>query len=451
MRYLLGYFGAWVIWSTYREIVDVYWSGDLYQLLLTFIVMACLVVYGNNAQSIEQSLSEGPARATAIGVYLLAEFVMYLTELFYSFHVKPYRLQVRVHVATWPLTTALWIGAIFAPLRGAIALAVAALSLEHGLWNFFYSPTFKRLMRLRYSSALAIDHQIERHLDFTTIVLGELVFSIVYGHPAGLGVGRPTARAILGLAIAFAFLIVYSTRSGSKRTTHPLRRSMAGAIAWFALHIPFVSALTLFGDAAADIVPSDQAESAAIRWILCGSYSVSMLCCWGFGMLERCEDRRGETFIARKWRMLPRLVAAVIAVFLPLSPYHIGHSGEEISSATAAEATSAHRRAEAPAAASAEEEVITATLDNLGMLGILAALSVFLVLFEWLGSLDGPNTEHEEAPEHMRAGDQHTPPHALRTPAWSGFPTLFEPGFLHFDRSHQRQQVGTAAAEAESP
>ena len=224
VRYLISYSMAWIIWSMYREINDTYWNGDVYQCTMTLYVMAMLVVFGNNAQEIQQTLSEGPARATAVGAYLLAELGLYGTMFLYSFYVKAYRAQIRAHTAVWPITTALWIGSIFVEVRPAIAMAVVALALEYGVWLFVYSPGFKRLMKLRYSSAVAIEHEAERMSDFTTLVLGEAVFSIVYGHPAGTGVTRGTGRAILSLCVAFSFLLLYIHGSQSKVMTHPLRR-----------------------------------------------------------------------------------------------------------------------------------------------------------------------------------------------------------------------------------
>lgn len=45
---------------------------------------------------------------------------------------------------------------------------------------------------------------------------------------------------------------------------------------WLTIHIPFVSALTLFGDAAGDMV-AEEVSPQSIRWILCGSYCVAMV------------------------------------------------------------------------------------------------------------------------------------------------------------------------------
>lgn len=176
--------------------------------------MACLVIYGNNAPQAQGSLSQGPARAAAIGSYLIAEFAMFTTCLYYSFHIKAYRAQIRIHYAFWLISSGIWIGAIFVDdVRSAIAMAVVAMSIEYGGWIFAYTALVKKLFKLRYSSALAIDHIIERFNDFITIVLGEFVFSVFSGSPTGLGIHISAGRAVLAVMIAFCFQVRFGPHS----------------------------------------------------------------------------------------------------------------------------------------------------------------------------------------------------------------------------------------------
>lgn len=69
-------------------------------------------------------------------------------------YIKAYRVQIRAHVIAWLVSAALLIGSIFVGVRPAIAMIVVALVWEWHSWLFFYSPLFKRLARLRYSSAV---------------------------------------------------------------------------------------------------------------------------------------------------------------------------------------------------------------------------------------------------------------------------------------------------------
>lgn len=230
----------------YNLQTNAFYKDDLSQKILTLFVMACLVIYGNNAPNVQQPLSEGPARAAAIGSYLLAELAIFSNFFYFSFHVKPYRAQLRAHCFCWLLSSAIWIGCIFVDVKSAIAMAVVAIAFEYGAWTFCYTALFKRLFRLRYSSALNIEHEIERFNDFFTLVIGEFLFSIFSGSPAGSGIHIKAGRAVLAVIIAFCFQVcvcdpninsidhhsnsilsfpqlLYMQGASSKLITHPIR------------------------------------------------------------------------------------------------------------------------------------------------------------------------------------------------------------------------------------
>ncbi|KAE8222422.1 hypothetical protein CF319_g4374 [Tilletia indica] len=403
VRYLITYGGAWTIWSNTLQLFNSFYCDDLFQRSLVVWVMACLIVYGNNAIHAEVPMGEEESgRATTIGAYLVASASIFITTIYYSFHIKAFRLQIRVQSAIWVCTSALWIAAIFASIRLAIGLTVAALIIEYGTWVWVYSPPFKRLFKLKYSSAVNIEHEIERYADFFTLVMGEFLYSVISGHPAGFGIHSATGRAILSLMIAAAFQIMYMSGASSKARTHPIRRNTKSAFLWFTLHIPVVSALTLCGDACAEFVKELEVYEG-VRWMLCETYAVGMVGIWGLAMIEEDRDAPGELYIHKTARLLPRLVCAIIAIFLPLS---------------------------------SQEH-----LDTTKVLGILAAIASITVLWEMVGALDGPNAPAEQAPEPLRKGDSNTPDHALKTPDWKGFPCLAEPGAFHVDMSHQREQA----------
>ncbi|KAK0536325.1 hypothetical protein OC834_001229 [Tilletia horrida] len=402
VRYVITYFGAWTIWSYMREIFNAFYCDDLFQRTLVVWIMALLIIYGNNAIHAEIPMGEPySGRAATIGSYLLATASIFFTALYYSFHVKAFRLQIRVQSAIWLCSCGLWIAAIFASTRAAIGLSVAALVLEYCTWVWVYSPPFKRLFKLRYSSAVNIEHEIERYADFFTLVMGEFLYSVVSGHPAGFGIHSSTGRAILCLMIAAAFQIMYMSSASSKSRTHPIRRNTPSAFVWFTIHIPIVSALTLCGDACAEFV-KELEVSDGIRWMLCETYAIGMLGIWVLAMIEEERDAPGELFLHKSLRLLPRVGCALIATFLPLS---------------------------------SQEHLNTTQL-----LGILAGTASAAVLWEMFASLDGPNAPAEQAVEGLRTGDKSTPDHALKTPEWKGFPCLAEPGAFHVDASHQREQ-----------
>jgi low temperature requirement protein LtrA len=224
VRYIITYTAAYTVWSMMKEASNAFHNHDLTQKMTVLFVMACLVIYGNNAPKVQQTLSEGSARAAAVGSYLLAEFALIATMFYYSFHIKAYRAQLRIHSGLWLITSGIWIGCIFVDIRSAIAMAFVAIALEMASWHFAYSLVLKKLLRLRYSSALNIEHEIERFNDFYTLVIGEFLFSIFSGSPIGHGIHIAAARAVLAVVIAFCFQLLYMQGGGSKYITHPLRR-----------------------------------------------------------------------------------------------------------------------------------------------------------------------------------------------------------------------------------
>lgn len=70
---------------------------------------------------------------------------------------------------------------------------------------------------------IAIEHEIERNQDFFTLVMGEFVFSLLSGNPAGTGFHAAAGKAILSLVIAYCFRTIYVNGGGSRQITHPLR------------------------------------------------------------------------------------------------------------------------------------------------------------------------------------------------------------------------------------
>lgn len=424
-RFIITYLGAFMIWSSVREFFNVYYCDDMYQRFLVMFVMACLIVYGNNAPTAEKPLDESPARAGAIGAYLLAQFAIRATDVAYSFHVKAFRWQLRAHALIWVLSVGLWIGAIFAELRTCIALAVLALALEWGAWTVCYSPAFRRCFGLYYSSASGIDHEIERFNDFVTLVLGEFLFSVFENSPAGAGMHNKAGRAIMAVVIAMCFQLLYMLGASSKAIVHPIRHSMTSALLWFNIHLPIVCALTLCGDVMAEMIAESEVERP-LAWLVCESYAVAMVGLWALAMIECDLDKPGDLWIPKVPRLLPRLLAGVVAVFLPLAHHTIRHVSEGETGAGAE-------------LAEIEEESVG--LPSTKLLGILTALSSVVVLFEQVAALDGPGAPSEQAcAAALSQAEQHNLANAvyLTTPPWSGVPTLVEPGILSTSTGNQR-------------
>lgn len=70
-------------------------------------------------------------------------------------------------------------------------------------------------------------------------------------------------------------------------------------MAWFNLHIPLVMALTIVGDASADLVRSNLEVEHGVRWIFCGGYSIAMLSLWGLAVIDTDKDAPGELWFPK--------------------------------------------------------------------------------------------------------------------------------------------------------
>ncbi|CBQ67797.1 conserved hypothetical protein [Sporisorium reilianum SRZ2] len=411
VRYVLTYSAAWMV-NYMREVFNAFFVDDVPQRVLVLGVMACLVVYGNNAPHAEEGRGESGARATAVGAYVLAGALVFGLLTFYSFYVCQYRVQIRCQAAVWGVVLALWIGSVFVPVRACIGMVSTALVLEYASWMFFYSPLFKRLARLRYSSAVAIEHEIDRFTDFVTLVHGEFLYSVLAGQPAGSGVHSGVARVMLTVVVAFVLHGIYCTGAGSRTITHPIRRSMRHALPYFALHLPLVSAITLCGDATAELVKHNEVAQG-IRWIFAASYAVGMVATALLVMLEKEHDAPGELFFSKRVRIAPRFVAAIVVLLLPLADQH--------------------------------------RVNSTALLGAAAALGGAAWMWQELGALDGPNAPcySQDLPAQTDNGQ----PVADATGArrWTGFPTLVEPGAWILDSTKQRGRTTTFVQETGAP
>jgi hypothetical protein len=218
--------------------------------------------------------------------------------LVYSFYVKEYAVQFRASNLSYVVPLALYIVATFVSQRAAIGLVFAGLAFEYASWNFIYHPIFKRLFRLEYSSALNIEHEVDRHADFFAIAMGEFLYSVISGTPAGVGIDRAAGRAVLCLLVAACLQLFYMIGGGSIDRVHPLRRSANSAFGWFALHIPMVAALTLAGDACTELVREEEVEQG-IRWIFCGGVCTGLGCLAVLAALERDKDEPGTLYMRK--------------------------------------------------------------------------------------------------------------------------------------------------------
>lgn len=254
LRYVLTFLPAWQVWSDLRDFMNYYYNNDLTQKILVLWILSLLVVYANNASKVAMSSSE---TALVVGPYVLARFTMATVAFLYTFVIHQHRRQMRFYAISTYCTCALWLAVIWINVRAKVAVAFICLALEITSYAITFHPWFKKLVRAKYSTAVNIEHEVERVSAFFIIALGESLLGIVQSSPAANGFTLHLARAIMTLIISYCFLWLYFNGEGSEKAVHALRRSVVSAFTWMYVHIPIMGGLILASEAAVEMTASD--------------------------------------------------------------------------------------------------------------------------------------------------------------------------------------------------
>lgn len=275
-------------WSDLRELMNSYYNDDLLQRCLILWIMALLVAYGNNANDVGDDIS---AMRMTVGVYMTARFTIAITYWTYSFASSEHRPQARIFASAGLIGLLLWVPMFFSTvgIRVKIAVAVIAIVYEEAVWIVSFGPWIKRKLKLKYSTAVDVPHEVDRQAAFYIIVLGEFLYGVIVGSPAGVGLHLSLLRAVETLVVAFCLNWLYVNGGGSIEGTHPLRRSVTAAFAWFIIHLPLAASLLLGGHMCAVSVGVEELSSGE-RWLLCGGLAAGLLCLWIIGELHGSKD-----------------------------------------------------------------------------------------------------------------------------------------------------------------
>lgn len=322
VKYLLIFAPAWHIWSDLREIMNSYYTDDLIQRLIILWVMALLVLYGNNATEVANDLS---AMRTTVGAYMAARFTIALVFLTCSFASYQHRSQAQLMAGLILLGLCIWVPLFFGSvsIRAKIAVAAVAVVFQEASWILTFGPWIKKRMKLSYSTAVDISHEIDRLAAFFIIILGEYLYSIIVGNPAAIGLTSGLLKAVWTLVIAFCLNWLYVNGDGSIHTVHPIRRSALTAFSFFSLHMPMTAALLVGGHVAAISAGNDELDRGE-RWLLGGGLGIGMACLWVLAVLFQSKDK-GLLIMPKLVRVSMRLAVGLILVLLPLtSEEHFG-------------------------------------------------------------------------------------------------------------------------------
>ena len=305
---------AWHVWADLRELMNSYYTDDLAQRAAILWVMALLVLYANNAGAVDSSL---PALRTAVAAYMVARLTALCAFALVSFASYQHRAQARIMAAFMLAGLLLPVPLFFAgvSLRAKIGVVVAVIFYNEITWSLTMSPFLKRRLRLEYGTAVDIAHEVDRMAAFFIIILGEFVYSIVVGAPAGIGLTSGYVKAVCTLVVAFCLNWIYASGDGSVQATHPIRRSAWTAFGFFVLHLPLSASFLIGGHMCAVSTKVHQFQDGE-RWLLGGGLAVGLFCLWFYGMLYRVHDDH-HLLLSQRPRIIMRLAMAVILAVLP--------------------------------------------------------------------------------------------------------------------------------------
>lgn len=280
-----------------------FYNDDILQRVLILWVMATLVIYGNNAPLVDEEIG---AMRSAVGAYMVARISCNLAHLYYSFASYHHRAQQRLWVVLSTLSLCIYIPLYFesVSIHGKIATAAVAIFVEECIWIFCYSPAAKKLLRATYTTAVDINHEVDRYAAFYIIALGEFLYLIIVGSHAAIGLNDRLLRAIWTLIIAFCLNWLYVHNDGSVENDHPLRHNIYTAFAFSLIHLPLIASLLAGGHVAAASVAEREFEEPQ-RWLLCAGLGIGMICLWIFALMHGSKDERGTLILNKVCPVYP--------------------------------------------------------------------------------------------------------------------------------------------------
>lgn len=142
--------------------------------------MACLILYGNNANFVGESID---AQRATVAAYQCIRFTQLSFFFMYSVASHHHRIQNRIYAGCTFIGVLLWVPIYFESVSDSakIAVAVVAIVWEELSYLIGFTPLIPRKLGLEFSTAVDIGHENDRYTAFTIIVLGEFTYAILVG------------------------------------------------------------------------------------------------------------------------------------------------------------------------------------------------------------------------------------------------------------------------------
>lgn len=344
LKYILTFLPYWTVWADIKDFTNYYYNEDLSQKLYILWILVLLTLSVNSHSGL---LDGVPGAAWTIVPYMMCRLSLALSLFLYSFFIPEHRAQMRLYFCLLLITTSIWIPVIFVGVRAKIGLAVVAIVLEQLTIMVVFHPTTKRLMKLTMSTALNIEHEVERYATFVTIALGEFLYKVAATLSLGVGLTQAFGRGCFLLIIAYALFWLYLNGGTAKKAIHPLRHSATRAIFWLYMHIPLVAGIVLAADAGGDLLTrelehtpaekrSETAEAIteaisaiaepdlrALTFFFTGGICVALVSIGFLGLAEACKEEPGIFVVNKFWRIVWRIPAGIVILCLAFADMDI--------------------------------------------------------------------------------------------------------------------------------
>lgn len=335
LQYVLFFIPYWTVWADIKDFTNYYYNEDLSQRTYILWILILLTLSVNSHSAILDSRS---GAAYTVVPYILCRLSLAISLLIYSFYIPEHRAQQRLYFCTLIVTCCVWIPVIFVSTRAKIAVSVVAIVLDQVCFCIVFHPRTKRIMKLTMSTALNIEHEVERLATFVTIAIGEFLYKVVAELPLGIGFTTAFGRGCFMLIIAYTIFWLYYNGGTTDKAVHPLRHSAFRAILWIYLHVPLIASIVLAADAAGDLLTreliysveavaeetaaaaaeSEEPNLRALSFFFTGGICVALLCIAGIGLLDECRDEPGVFIFPKFYRIIWRVPAAAIIVCLSI-------------------------------------------------------------------------------------------------------------------------------------
>ncbi|OWB61972.1 hypothetical protein B5S29_g2880 [[Candida] boidinii] len=348
LQYVLLFFPVYQVWADIKDFMNYYYNEDLSQKVYIVWILALLTIYTNSAEFV---LKDNRSTAAVVVPYILCRISLCISMAVYSFYVPQHRTQNILYACCLLVTCTLWIPVIFVDTKKKIGLAFMNIFLEITTWVICYHTWTKKLLKLKYTTALNIEHEVERYGAFYVIAIGEFLYKVVASESLGHGLTKRVGRGIMIVMCAFALLQLYFNGEGSKKAIHAIRRSGHSATAWLLIHLPLIASLILAADAVGDLaerhneytgrIPYEELQSSlserseeisvtgteeisepssyALSFFFTGGIAVALICLTAIAFLDKSRDPPNSHYLPKFWRIFPRIPVAAIIICLSVA------------------------------------------------------------------------------------------------------------------------------------